>query len=62
MGHFTIIVINYQQLMNISDIKMTFGINKTVTQADSGNSPIRIVNELIRELVSFAWENDIILD
>jgi hypothetical protein len=39
MGHVTIIVINYQQLMNISDIKMTFGINKTVTQADSGNSP-----------------------
>jgi hypothetical protein len=40
MGHVTIIVINYQQLMNISDIKMTFGINKTVTQADSGNSPL----------------------
>ncbi|MEW6658064.1 MAG: hypothetical protein AB1424_05360, partial [Thermodesulfobacteriota bacterium] len=39
MGHVTIIVNNYQHLLNISDIKMTLEINKTATQADLGNSP-----------------------
>ncbi|MEW6659886.1 MAG: hypothetical protein AB1424_14605, partial [Thermodesulfobacteriota bacterium] len=50
MGHVTIIVNNYQHLLNISDIKMTLEINKTATQADLGNSPFSLCRHRLESL------------